>query len=63
LGCDLEEDVLCEWEVLPIGVLIVDSFGAFEDLGDNGVLEFGVLVFQMVVLDCAEVALGCFDFD
>jgi len=59
----LEEDVLCEWEALPIGVLIVDSFGAFEDSGDDGVLEFRVLVFQVVVLDCAEVALSCFDFD
>src|SRR5271155_942891 len=51
---DAEEDVLREWETCPIGVLVVDSFGAFEDFVDEGELDFRELVLAMVVFDCAE---------
>ena len=63
LNCDSEEDVFREWEAMSIGVLVVDSFSAFEDSGDDGVLELRKLMFEMVVLDCAEVTLSGFDFD
>ena len=58
-----EEDVFHEWETYPIGVLVVDSFGAFEDFVDEGELDFRELVFDVVVFDCAEVVFSGFGFD
>jgi len=43
--------------------LIVDSFPTPEDSVDDGIIEFGIPVFDMVGTDCAKVALSHFDFD
>jgi hypothetical protein len=63
LSRNAEKYVLREWETCPVGVLIVDSFGAFEDFVDEGEFDFRKLVFDMVVFDCAEVTFSSFGFD
>jgi len=63
LGRNFEEDVFCEGKAVPVGVLVIDPFGALEDTFDDRVVEFWVLVFQVVVLDCIEVTFSSFDFD
>ena len=60
---DLDDEVLGKGQPFSFGTLVVNFLGAFDDFSDDGVVDGGKPIFEVVVPNAGEVVVRGVDFN